>query len=109
MRLHLDQSGGLPVRVETLTSSGELVLFSELRRHRSVVVPGVSRAALPRMPTLIDITDPAGALAVKLALDEPTGDIGDGPWDRFFNLARLIKALRPDVVEGALPPEAAAP
>ena len=95
--------------MESLTETGEIGLFSELDRLRSVYVPGVSRAGLPRMPTMIDIADPAGTVRVKLALDEPTGDIGDRPWERFFDLARLMKALRPDIVEGTLPAKIEAP
>jgi hypothetical protein len=104
MRIYLDRSSGLPVRVETLSRDGRVLLFSELGRHRSVPVPGTSRAALPKMPTLIDLADPEGTVSVKLALDEPSGDIEDQPWDRVFALSRLVEALRPERIEGDVAP-----
>jgi hypothetical protein len=64
----------------------------------------MSRAALPKMPTLIDLADPEGTLSVKLALDQPSGDIQDQPWDRVFALSRLLDALRPDRIEGDVVP-----
>ena len=104
MRLYLDRRGGLPVRVETLSRDGEVLMFSSLGRYKSVPVAGVSRAALPRMPTLIDIADPGSTVAVKLALDQPGGDVDDQPWDRVFALSRLLQALRPERIEGDVLP-----
>jgi hypothetical protein len=104
MRLYLDRNGGLPVRVETLSRDGAVLMFSSLGRYKSVPVAGVSRAALPRMPTLIDIADPASTVAVKLALDQPGADVDDQPWDRVFALSRLLQALRPQRIEGDVLP-----
>ena len=104
MRLYLDRKGGLPVRVETLSSDGEVLMSSSLGRYKSVPVAGVSRAALPRMPTLIDIADPGSTVAVKLALDQPSGEVDDQPWDRVFALSRLLQALRPQRIEGDVVP-----
>ena len=103
MRLFIDQVSRLPVRVETLSASGEVLMCSELRRYKSMIVPGISRAALPKIPTMIDIDDPDGSVSVKLALDEPTGDVEDQPWDRVFDLSRLMKAMRPDRILGDPP------
>jgi len=99
MRLYLDAADRLPTRVETLSPTGEVLLASRLSRYASVPVPGVSTAGRSKIPTLIDIGDPGGRVSIKLALDEPTGFVDDQPWDRVFDLERLMKALRPDRVE----------
>ena len=104
IRVFLDRHGGLPVRVETLSRDGEVLLFSELGRYASVPIRGVARAGRPKMPTLIDLADPADTVFVKFALDQPSGDIEGQPWDRIFALSRLLQAMRPDRIEGDLTP-----
>jgi hypothetical protein len=104
MRLYLDRHSGLPVRVETLSLAGEVLLFSELGRYETVPIRGIARAARPKAPTLIDLADPAGTISVKLALDQPSGELEGQPWDRVFALSRLLQAMRPDRIEGDLRP-----
>ena len=80
----------------------------DLRRYRSVPVPGRPRPAWPRISTLIDLdaTDrESGTLYhLRIALDAPTADVADEPMDRVFDLEALIRALRPDRIEGKAPP-----
>lgn len=99
MVVYLDEVRGLPVRVETLARDGRVVLAADLERYASVPVRGRSSAAYPPIPTLIDIADPEGGVRVKIALDEPDGMADEQPWDRVFDLQRLMGALRPDRIE----------
>ena len=94
-RLYLDRATGFPVRVESLGTDGAVLLFSDLRRYQSSDVEGISKAALPRMPTMIDIADPDGTMAVKLALGEPTSKAPGGRWTTVFDLDGLTRYLRP--------------
>jgi hypothetical protein len=104
IRVFLDRGTGLPMRVETLSREGEVLLFSELGRYASVPIRGVARAARPKIPTLIDLADPAETISVKLALDRPSGDIENQPWENIFALSRLLQAMRPDRIEGDVAP-----
>ena len=99
MVVYLGETDGLPVRVEAVKPTGEIVLAADLGRYTSVPSRHASPAAYPRMPTLIDIADPLGRMKMKLALDEPDGLANDQPWARVFDLDRLIPALRPDRIE----------
>lgn len=101
MRLSFADGSAWPHRVESLDRGGVVTMHSRLDRPRSVIVEGVSRAALPRMPTLIDIADPAGTITVKLALDEPSPPRAGAPWERFFDLEQLRGHLRPTRVDEA--------
>jgi hypothetical protein len=103
MRLFVDRTTGRLIHVESLAESGAVAMFSDLARPRSVIVPGVSRAALPKLPTLIDIANPQGTVAIKLALDEPDPVAKDQRWDVVFDLDRLRSALKPDRIEGVPP------
>jgi hypothetical protein len=98
MRLFLDRTSGLPVRVESIGPDDAVVLASDLGRYRSVDVPGVAAARRPRMPTLIDIADPAGTMSVKLALGTPEVDESAPQWGTVFDLAALTRYFRPDHV-----------
>lgn len=97
MRVFLDPTSALPVRVESLDDAGEIVLFSDLGRYAAVRIGGMSVLALPRAPTLIDISNPEGTVAVKLAFGDVTGETAP----RVFDLRGLIDHLRPERIEGA--------
>ena len=106
-RLYFDRTTMLPLRVELLDAAGQVQTSSSLRRYQSVTQEGMSPAAFPKFATLIDIfasTDDAANGSVKLALDEATGVVDDQPLDRVFNLERLMSALKPARVEGAILP-----
>lgn len=107
VRVYFDRANHLPVRAETLTAAGEIAYFSDMHMHRyrSVPVPGVSAAALPRMATLVDVFAGPGAETqgeIKLGLDVPTGRVENQPFDRVFDLERLRRSLRPERIEGDL-------
>jgi hypothetical protein len=106
-RMYFDRATLLPMRVEVLDAAGEIRTSSSLRRYQSVTQAGMSPAAFPKFATLIDIfasTDDAANGSVKLALDEATGVVDDQPLDRVFDLERLMSALKPTRVEGAMAP-----
>jgi hypothetical protein len=93
MRIAFDPAaGGRAVRVESLGPGGEVMLASTLRRHDSVKTPDLSQLAWPEMPTLIDITDPAGRIAVKLGLS----DMSVKTRDAVFDFDRLVEHFQPE-------------
>ncbi len=109
MRIFFDRTTLLPKHVETLSANGEVAYYSDIymSRYRSVPVPNVSAAALPRMATLVDIFS-AGPNAeaqgeVKLGLDTPTGRIDERAFERVFDFSRLRRSMRPERIEGELP------
>jgi hypothetical protein len=91
----------LPERVEVLDEQGEIALSSSLAEYRSVIVEGISRAALPRMPGRIDITDTAGTMSVKLALGKTSTDPASDAWKVVFDLERLKQSMPPEEVRRA--------
>jgi hypothetical protein len=106
-RVYFDQTSLLPVRVELLNSHGEVALSSSLRRYESVRQAGVSPLAFPKLAKLVDIFqagDDETDGSIKLALDEGTGIVDDQPLDRVFDVVRLSNALKPQRIDGDLPP-----
>ena len=93
------RSRALPIRVESLSVEGAVLLTSTTRRAKSVSIVGMSPLAFPKMPTLVDITDPAGTASVKLAFDA-FETLPDGAPPRVFDLEQLTTHLGPDRIEG---------
>lgn len=93
---------GEAVAAEIIDALGATVFTATMRRYASVDVSGVSKAALPKFPTLIDIESRDGDFSIKLGLDTPTE-----PDDRFerqlrnvCDLALLAQRLQPVHVVG---------
>jgi hypothetical protein len=95
VRVVLDAATGLPTAVELVGADGKPGHHADLGRYRSVAVSGTAAAALPKFPTMIDITDAARGTRIKLAL----GQSDDKTFDRVFDLEGLEQHLRPDVIE----------
>ncbi|MHC4448409.1 MAG: hypothetical protein ACYSXF_11735 [Planctomycetota bacterium] len=96
MRVFFDRSTRLPKRVEALSEDGAVVATSDLPRYESVEQRGVAPLARPKFPTKVDISLPPGDDRVMLAVEGPRSTTNA----RVFELDRLIRALRPDRVEG---------
>ena len=99
IRLYLDRATTLPKRVEVLSGEGEVTLYSELRRYKSVKLAGAAGLVNPKLATLVDIAATTDSAELKLALDSPNDDANE----QIFRLERLIRALQPDRIEGTLP------
>lgn len=105
MRLFFDRKTLLPQHVEFLNERGAVLAFSDLKRYESVRRKGMNPAAYPKMAQIIDITEVKPGMKdpgqVKVAVNEYTdGLIDDQPFDRVFNLSRLMGSFQPDRVEG---------
>ena len=113
IRVHFHRKQKLPIRVESLDSSGRVVVRSRLaiNRYESVRLPGVSAMGSPRMPGQIDVEALPSNLPVaesgtapiegrvKIALNETTGIVDEAEMVRVFDLERLQQAMRVDRVE----------
>jgi hypothetical protein len=99
VRLWLDSERLLPVRIAAISPEGDVILSSAVRRYEPVPIEGVANTEHPLLPTLVDIEDSAGRVAVKLALDRPSAQWTIVP-ARVFELPALVESLRPDLVEG---------
>ena len=99
MRLYLDRAKLLPKRVEVLSEKGEVTLYSDLGRYKSVKLTGGAGLVNPKLATLVDIAATGDSARLKLALDSPNDDANP----QVFRLERLIRALQPDRIEGTLP------
>jgi len=85
---------------ETLDEEGRPIFRSTLSRYRPVDLVGQSRIGLPRMPTVIDIADAEGMLAVKVAFDPPTGRDDSRAWSVEFDLDRIVESMPTDETRG---------
>ena len=103
IRMVFDHHSRLPVRVEALDADGTPRLVSTLREYESVPMDDVPIMARPRKAEVVEIVDPAGGGHVRLYLRETSARVDDYPPSRIFELDRLIKSLRPEVIEGDLP------
>jgi len=115
MRVHFHRKQRLPVCVESLDESGRVAVRSRLAINRYVTarMPGGTAMANSKMPGLVDIEalpsaqppNEAGAAPiegrVKIALNETTGIVEAGTFDRVFDLNRLQQAMRVDRVESS--------
>jgi hypothetical protein len=118
MRIFFDTSTHLPLRVETCSDQGDVLLFSSLKEYETVDLPNRLSVGSPKMAELIDIVSAAGLEAgastplrsaeVKIAVNEATARFAHEELDRVFDLERLIKAMNPDRLEGSWPAQAAA-
>ncbi len=99
IRLYLDRTKLLPKRVEVLSEKGEVTLYSDLGRYKSVKLAGAAGMANPKLATIVDVAATNDSARLKLALDSPTDDANPP----VFRLERLIRALQPDRIEGTLP------
>lgn len=86
-----------PVRVELLDDAGELALEASFERFETVVLSDRSIDA-PQMAEIIRVRDGAGQASMDIFFDEIT-DGNTTELSRVFDLDRLRRALRPDVVE----------
>jgi hypothetical protein len=115
MRIYFDRASLLPSQVETLSTNGEIVLSSVLKRYESVTLEGMLPVAFPKIPELVDIAgDPSAAAnrsggqptvkgEVKIAINQATGKVDADELARVFDLQRLIKGLNPRRIDGSLP------
>ena len=100
MRVYLDRVTFLPRRVDSLDADGAVALTSTTRRYASVRVAGESAADLPRMATLIDVSDVDETVNLKIALDN---EMDDEVSPALFDFERLKAYLEPERIEGDLP------
>jgi hypothetical protein len=100
MRLHFDEATGMPGVIETLGPDGRVTLRSRLDRVRTVPVSGVSVADRPGIATRIRIDDRDGTVSIGLFLDEPGPEDPGDRWARVFDYPRLVRAFRPEIVNG---------
>ncbi|MCZ6835896.1 MAG: hypothetical protein O7G85_08995 [Planctomycetota bacterium] len=89
-----------PIRVELLSDDGQVLLHSTLDRYASVSRPGVSLLEFPKQAMWIDIVDEVGKGFAKIHLNEMTANVEGLPFDRVFDLHRLIRSLRPARIDG---------
>lgn len=99
IRLYLDRAKLLPKRVEVLSEEGDVTLYSDLGRYKSVKLAGAAGLSNPKLATIVDIAATDDSARLKLALDSPNDDANP----QVFRLERLIRALQPDRIEGTLP------
>ncbi len=112
IRVYFDRTSHLPKKVESLSTDGSgVVFFSDLRNFQSVKVPGVSVAALPKMPCVMELGSPTTGDAnsdiregqVKIVINDATTEVDPEQMKRVFNLEMLINALRPNRIERTTP------
>ena len=108
MRMYFDRKSMLPRHIESLDDTGKVRIQSDLDKYESVKRKGMSPAAFPRMAEVIDIIEsvPNGEKSgkVKVAVNEYTdGLIDEQPFDRVFDLSRLMPGFEPDRIEGSAP------
>lgn len=102
-RIVFDSDSLLPKRIEIRSPDGELMIYSTLSKYASVPLSGISVLAFPRSPLWIDVVDEAGGGFAKIHLNEMTGKVSDQPFDRVFDLDRLLRGLAPDRVDDGSP------
>ena len=97
LRLYFDREKKLPIRIEYLSADGKIQMYSELllRRYDTVEMVGLIPGTQPRFPTLVDIYNTQGSVAIKLALRQPVDDVKD----HFFELDWIIRTFKPDRIE----------
>ncbi len=106
MRLSVDRSTLLPVRVELLDATGKVVAESTHARYETVEMPGVAPLARPKMAELIDIRQGESLSnaetgitgEIKIAINDTTTVVDQKQLQRVFDLDTLIKSLQPDRV-----------
>jgi hypothetical protein len=114
MRMFFDCNSLLPVRVESINPAGEIVAESAHSKYETVEMEGVGPMARPKMAEIIDIRrgeKPADAPAnatedevsgeVKIAINTTTAYAYPALPERYFDLERLMAAMRPGRVEQA--------
>ncbi len=99
VRIVFDIDTLLPHRIELRSPDGELLIYSTLSKYDSVALPGISLLSFPRSPMWIDVVDVAGGGFAKIHLNEMTGMVVDQPFDRVFDLDRLMRTFAPDRVD----------
>lgn len=111
MRLYFDRSSLFPIYAETLDAAGNVLYQSEMRRdqYQSVPRPGVPPSGYGHIArrTVITATEPGSGIEsgeLRITIDAPTGHVANQPMDRVFDLNRLVRSMRPDVIEGDVPP-----
>ncbi|MEE8155219.1 MAG: hypothetical protein V3T53_09740 [Phycisphaerales bacterium] len=100
LRLFFDRESFLPTRVELLSLDHEILRHStlSLRRYDLVQMVGLVPGTQPRFPTLAEVFNADGSGSIKLALRGPT----DAVKDKYFELDWLLRAFRPDRIEGQI-------
>jgi hypothetical protein len=107
LRMYFDPATLMPMRIESLTSSGEPALISTLSRYESVFQKGKSLAAFPKMPEVIKIvsqpTNEGQSQSGEVAffVNEATTEIDHVELTRVFDLERLIRGMAPARIEKA--------
>jgi hypothetical protein len=116
MRMFFDRNSLLPVRVESIDPDGEIVAESAHSKHETVEMEGVGPMARPKMAEIIDIrrgenladadssenaADGEMSGEVKIAINTTTAYAHPALPARYFDLERLVAAMRPGRVEQA--------
>ena len=107
IRYAFDQKTLLPTHVELLDDQSQVQAESDLARWESVAVEGVAIMARPKMPLTITIRragDDATIVVgeVKIALNQTDSIIDERLAVNLFDVEKLAKSMRPDLVESTL-------
>lgn len=90
----VDAVTGLPQRVERVADDGTRFV-AVLERYESIVVPGISAAALPRMPRRARVAADDDRVRIDLFFEDSPRPLDAQPWDRVFDLAWLRERFAP--------------
>ena len=121
LRIYFDRKTRLPVRVESLSKTGEVGLSSTLEKYKPIEAPGVSPLTAPRLAHTVRIASTASKTApesaakagqvsgeVSLFIDSVTSAVEQKQLDNVFNLDRLMQSMPPARIDGDVPERAAA-
>lgn len=97
--LTLDPYWLVPLRVELLGQPDGAALTSTLEEYRGIERAGLPPGGLPRLPERLRLFDATGETSVMISL-ATVDDDGRAVAPGLFDLDRLIRILRPEVVEG---------
>jgi len=116
MRVYFDRKTEQISRVETLSSDGKILLFSNLTEYKPATLSGVAPLAYPKIAHKVEIASAPqvesasnirGCGNVSVFIDEATGVFDAN--SNVFDLNRLMQSMPPDRIEGQLRQEMAAP
>jgi hypothetical protein len=98
MRVFLDATGMLPVRIQSLAEDGAVLYESVLSRYEPVAVDGLPRGAYPRVAHRMEVTDIGAGGRATVMLDGVTTRVDTNQLRSVTDLARLTASLRPHEV-----------